>query len=73
MRLRKDRAVFQGREAISSGEGSGTTAVDEAPSSFEEKTEEEEEHALETQLEGTEVREWATRVSSRGDGLDTSN
>jgi hypothetical protein len=47
--------------------------VDEAPSSFEEKTEEEEEHALETQLEGTEVREWATRVSSRGDGLDTSN
>jgi hypothetical protein len=70
VRLRKDRAVFQGREAISSGEGSGTTAVDEAPSSFEE---EEEEHALETQLEGTEVREWATRVSSRGDGLDTSN
>jgi hypothetical protein len=70
VRLRKDRGVFQGREAISSGEGSGTTAADESPSSFEEKTEEEEQ-VLETQLEGTEVRVWATRVSSRGDGLDT--
>jgi hypothetical protein len=72
VRLRKDRGLFQGREAISSGEGSGTTTVDESPSYFEEKTEEEEQ-ALETRLEGTEVREWATRVSSRGDGLDTPN
>jgi hypothetical protein len=61
VRIKEDRAVIQGREAISSGEGSGTTAS------------EEEDQALETQLEGTEVREWATRVSSRADGLDTSN
>lgn len=46
------------RGGSSEGEGSGTTAVDD------------DSPKLEDEFEGREVREWATRVNSRGDELD---
>jgi hypothetical protein len=50
--------ITEGREFGSSeGEGSGTTAVEETPN-------------LEDEFGGQEVRDWATRVNSRGDELD---
>ncbi len=51
-----DRGVMEGSEASGSGSGSGTTAVEEGK--------------LEDELEGSEVREWATRINNRGDELD---
>lgn len=51
--------LVEGREVGSSeGEGSGTTAVDD------------DSPKLEDELERREIREWATRVNSRGDVLD---
>lgn len=51
--------IIEGRDVGSSeGEGSGTTAVEgDSPK-------------LEEDFGGQEVREWATRVNSRGDELD---
>lgn len=48
----------EGRGGSSEGEGSGTTAI------------EEENPKLEDEFGGQEVRDWATRVNSRGDELD---
>jgi potassium channel subfamily K len=56
---KQDERVLEGREVGSSeGEGSGTTAVDD------------DSPKLEDEFGGREVREWATRVNSRGDELD---
>ena len=53
-----ERTIEGGDVGCCVGGGSGTTAV------------EEESLKLEEEFEGREVREWATRVNSRGDELD---
>jgi potassium channel subfamily K, other eukaryote len=54
----KEKGIEGGDVGSSEGGGSGTTTV------------EEESLKLEEEFEGREVREWATRVNSRGDDLD---